>query len=64
MGTQDNPDGDPDADAWIAGLHQPFTRQFPGLAPPVREQLTVPGTRDALDTVLPQFVCLAGGPAG
>jgi hypothetical protein len=53
------PDGDPDADAWIARLHQPFTRQFPGLAPPVGEQLTVPETRDALDTVPPQFVCLA-----
>ena len=35
------------------------TRQFPGLVPPVREQLTVPATRDALDTVPPQFVCLA-----
>jgi len=53
------PDGDPDADAWMVGLHQPFTRQFPGLVPPVREQLTVPATRDALDTVPPQFVCLA-----
>ena len=41
------PDGDPDADAWIAGLHQPFTRQFPGLAPPVHEQVTVPETRRA-----------------
>src|SRR5882672_10963360 len=53
------PDGDPDADAWIAGLHQPFTRQFPGLAPPVRGQLTVSATKDALDTVPPEFVCLA-----
>ena len=52
-------DEDPDADAWMVGLHQPFTRQFPGLVPPVREQLTVPATRDALDTVPPQFVCLA-----
>ena len=50
------PDGDPDADAWIAGLHQPFTRQFPGLAPRVGEQLTVAAKKDALDTVPPQFV--------
>jgi len=53
------PDGDPDADAWTAGLHQPYTRRFPGLAPPMREQLAVPATKDALDTVPPQFVCLA-----
>src|SRR5262249_11830470 len=47
------PEGDPDTDAWIAGLHQPFTRQFPGLAPPVREQLTASAAKDALDTVPP-----------
>jgi hypothetical protein len=53
------PDGDPEADAWLAGLHQPFTQRFPGLAPPVRDRLTVSATRDALDTVPPGFVCLA-----
>lgn len=30
------PDGDPEADAWIAALHRPFTQRFPGLAAPVR----------------------------
>jgi hypothetical protein len=53
------PDGDPRADAWIARRHQPFTRQFPGLAAPVCEQLTVSTAEEALDTVPPQFVCLA-----
>jgi hypothetical protein len=53
------PDGDPDAKAWMAALHQPFTRRFPGLAPSVREQLAVSVTKDALDTVPPGFVCLA-----
>jgi hypothetical protein len=53
------PDGDPEADAWLAGLHQPFTQRFPGLAPPVRDRLTVSATNGALDTVPPEFVCLA-----
>lgn len=53
------PDGDPRADAWIARRHQPFTREFPGLAAPMREQLHETATENALDTVPPQFVCLA-----
>ena len=52
-------DGDPDADAWIAGLHQSLTGAAPRMPPPVREQRTVSVLKNALGTVLPEFVCLA-----
>lgn len=52
----DEEDDDPRWDP--AEQYAPFSRQFPGLAPPAQAQLTAAETLDALATLPPARVCL------